>query len=521
MPFIFIMRGETMSRLSMKKISEILRQRFELKRSFRDIANSLNISVSTVSEYMSRAAIANVQWPLPASMSESELYAQLFLPAKKLNQERPMPDWEAIHKERRKKGVTLLLLWREYRDIHPNGLSYSQFCFCYQSYRKTIDPVMHQIHKAGEKTFVDYAGTKMEWIDSFTGEIHYAEIFVGALGASQLIYCEATKTQTLPDWISSHVNMWEYFGGVSEIVVPDNLKSGVTKAHRYDPDINVNYQRFSEHYGFAIVPARIVEPKDKAKVECAVGIVTRQIIAVLRKRTFTSVAEINAAIKPLLSKINHQPFQKMKTTRFELFESVDKPALKPLPKERYYFEEWNKAKIHIDYHFVFDDHYYSVPHQYLQKPVDIRSTAKTVECFFENKRIAIHERNHKKYAYTTLKEHMPAHHRAHAEWGPERIKRWAHKIGEKTALFIEHVMNSRPFIQQSYRACLGIFRLGERYGNERLEKACAIGLDAGMTRFKQIETILKNKMDSQLPENTNEDNATLNHDNIRGAKYYK
>lgn len=513
-----------MSRLSMKKISEILRQRYELKRSCRDIARSLNVSVGGISKYLARARLAAVTWPLPPDLSEQQLYEKLFLPSTKSSAEKkPVPDWEYILRENRKKGVTYLLLWREYRDTYPNGISYSQFCERIRLYKKTIDPVMHQIHKAGEKTFVDYAGATMEWIDPATGEIHEAQIFVGALGASQYIYCEATKTQTIPDWISSHVNMWEYFGGVSAIAVPDNLKSGVTKTHRYDPDINANYQRFSEHYGFAIVPARVVEPKDKAKVESAVGIITRQIIAVLRNRTFTSIAEINEAIKPLLKKINHQSFQKMKTTRAELFESIDKPALKPLPANRYYFEEWSKAKVHIDYHFVFDYHYYSVPFKYLQKSVDIRSTAKTVECFCDGIRIASHERSYKKYGYSTLKEHMPPNHHAHAEWGPERMKRWAKKIGHHTSKFIDHVMQSRPFVEQSFRACLGILRLGDRYGYDRLEKACTIGLDAGMTRYRQIESILQNKMDKNYQQNSEvqSETKTLNHENIRGSNYYK
>lgn len=511
-----------MGRLSMKKISEILRQRYELNCSHREIARSLNISSSTVFDYLTRAKLANITWPLCGEQTDQALYDKLFLPVSPSFKNRPLPDWEGIIKESRKKGVTLRLLWREYRDVHSNGLSYSQFCNRLRSHKKIIDPVMHQEHKAGEKTFVDYAGTVMEWIDPVTGEIKEAQIFVGALGASQYIYCEATKTQTLPDWISSHVNMWEYFGGVTEMLVPDNLASAVTKAHLYDPDINANYQRFSEHYGFAIVPARVAEPKDKAKVENAVGIVTRSIIAALRNRTFTSLAEINSAIKPLLEKINRQCFQKMETTRFELFETIDKPALKPLPKERYYFEEWSKAKIHIDYHFVFDHHYYSVPYQYLQKPVDIRSTAKAVECFCDGLRIAVHERNYKKYGYTTLKEHMPLNHRAHVQWGPERMRRWAKKIGEETAHFIEHMMSSRPFVQQSYRACLGLLRLGERYGDDRLEKACAMGLKAGMNRYQQIESLLKNKMDQSYPENTDEKNEIiLNHKNIRGSRYYQ
>ena len=316
----------------MRKISEVFRQRFELKRSYRDIARSLNISISTVSDHLARAKAAGLSWPFATELSEQELYNKLFLPVNAINSERTHPDWKVVHRELRKKGVTLQLLWREYREEQSKGLGYSQFCHYYQRYVKSITPVMRQIHKAGEKIFVDYAGMKMPWIDVTTGEIHEAEIFVGCLGASQYIYAEASATQQLPDWIQSHIRLFEYVGGVSEMIVPDNLKAGVTKAHRYDPDINANYQHLGEHYGVAIVPARVVEPKDKAKVESAVSIVERQILAPLRHITFTSIGEMNAAIQHRLVALNNQPFQKMKTSRRELFEALDKPVLKPLPE---------------------------------------------------------------------------------------------------------------------------------------------------------------------------------------------
>lgn len=516
------MRAKTVGRLSMRKISEILRQRYELKHSYRDIGHSLNISISTVALYLTQARRANIEWPLPSNITEQELHDLIFLPPIKSDSEKPLPDFEKIHQEYRKKGVTLRLLWREYRDIHPKGLSYNRFCNRYQAYAKTIEPVMRQTHKAGEKTFVDYAGLTVEWIDQFTGEINEAQIFVGALGASQFIFCEATASQALPDWISSHVRMWEYFGGVSDMVVPDNLKSAVIKSHRYDPDINANYQHLSQHYGFAIVPARAREPKDKAKVENAVGIVTRQIFAPLRHVTFTSIGEINAAIKPRLLALNNQQFQKMKTSRRELFEKIDKPALKPLPPARYQYEDWVKAKIHIDYHFVFDRHYYCVPYQYIHKEVEIRATAKTVECLYQGKRIASHVRSYVKHGYTTLKEHMPPSHRAHAEWGPERLRRWAKKIGMQTALFLNTMIESKPFPEQAYRACLGLLRLAERYGENRLEKACVIALSAGATRYQHVESILKKQLD-KLPsaENQEAENIVTKHENIRGAQYYK
>lgn len=505
----------------MRKISEVLRQCYELKRSHRDIARSLNISKTTVSDYLRRAKLAGISWPLPKSASEEDLYNQLFLPVTNKPKHRPLPDWEWVYQELRKKGVTLQLLWREYRDTHSTGLGYSQFCDHYRNYLKATTPVMRQIHKGGEKTFVDYAGMTMPWIDISTGEIHEAQVFVGCLGASQFTFVEATATQQLPDWIQSHIRMWEYFGGVSEIVVSDNLKSGVKKAHHYDPDINANYQHVSAHYGFAIVPARPGAPKDKAKVESAVGCIERQILAPLRHITFTSIADINAAIKPKLAEFNRQSFQKMKTSRQNLFNEVDKPALKPLPPEKYHYAQWQHAKIHIDYHFVFDDHYYSVPYKYIHHEVEVRATANTIECFFQAKRIASHPRSYLRYKHSTFKEHMPPAHRQHAQWSPERIQRWANKIGPHTMKFITSLIASRSFPEQAYRACLGVLRLGTRYGEDRLEKACDIAYESGARRYKEVELILKNKLDAAHHSPPISVPVIVSHENIRGSDYYK
>jgi transposase len=505
----------------MRKISEVLRLRYELKRSYREIACSLNIGTTSVSDYLARARAAGIGWPLPEDMSEQDLFSKLFLPSKSNAKKRPLPDWEWVYQELRKKGVTLQLLWREYREIHPTGLSYTQFCERYRGYIKATTPVMRQVHKGGEKTFVDYAGMTVPWIDMSTGEIHEAQIFVGSLGASQFTFVEATATQSIPDWIQSHVRMWEFFGDVSEIVVPDNLKSGVTKAHRYDPDINTNYQHVGEHYGFAIIPARVAEPKDKAKVENAVGCIERQILAPMRHMTFTSIAEINAAIKPRLIAFLQKSFQKMKTSRQALFEAIDKSVLKPLPPEKYQYAEWKHAKIHIDYHLLFDDHYYSVPYKHIHNEVEIRATTNSVECFYQSKRIASHPRSYLKYKHSTLKEHMPPAHQAHAEWSPERMKRWANKIGPHTMKFIERLIASRAFPEQSYRTCLGVLRLGSRYGENRLEKACAIACESGVTRYQQIESILKNKLDTLPHSRATNTPIITSHENIRGSDYYK
>jgi transposase len=505
----------------MRKISEVLRLHFDLKCSYRDIARGQNVSISTVHEYLARAKAAKIEWPLPEDLSEEELYGHLYPSVASVKRDRPMPDWEKIHCELRRKAMTLRLLWREYREIHADGLSYSQYCERYKAYVKQISPVMRQVHKAGEKTFVDYAGMTVPWLDTTTGEVMEAQIFVGALGASQFIFAEATSSQKIPDWVQSHIRMWEYFGGVSVMVVPDNLRSGVTKSHRYDPDINANYQHLGEYYGFAIVPARIIEPKDKAKVENAVGIVERQILAAIRDLTFTSIAEINEAIRPRLLTLNNQSFQKMKTSRRVLFNTVDQPALKPLPAEKYQYAEWCHAKIHIDYHFIFDDHFYSVPYKYIHQEVELRATSTTVECFYQGNRIVAHMRSHAKYKYTTLKEHMPKSHQVHAEWTPERMKRWADKIGPCTNQFINHMIVTRAFPEQAFRACLGVLRLGTRYGEARLEKACAIAYAAGASRYKNVESILKNKLDCAATAEPTVASVTPVHENIRGSEYYK
>ena len=508
-----------MRKLSMNKISELLRQRYALARSYREISASLNISVGTIADYLSRANAAGLKWPLPNELTEQQLYEQLFLPSQSARK-KPAPSWADVHREYRKKGVTLLLLWREYRERQPDGLGYTRFCQGYQQYASTLTPVMRQVHKGGEKVFVDYAGMTMPWIEPSTGEVHEAQIFVASLGASQYTFAQASASQQLPDWLESHDLMFAFFGGVSEVIVPDNLKSAVTKSHRYDPDLNANYQHFSEHYGVAIVPARARAPKDKAKVENAVGCIERQVLAPLRHHTFTSLTDLNAAISKGIATFNQQRFQKMDTSRAELFEKLDKPALKPLPKTAYQYATWCKATVNIDYHIVFDHHYYSVPHRYIRNKIKIRATQKTVECLYQGQRIALHQRSRQRYGFSTRKEHMPTAHLAHVQWTPERLTRWAQKTGAKTGEFIKTMIAAKPFPQQAFRACLGLLRLSKRFGNERLEKACARALAIGATRYQQVEAILKNNM-----ENVSDIDHTLthtsSHTNIRGAQYYE
>jgi transposase len=377
---------------------------------------------------------------------------------------------------------------------------------------------MRQVHKAGEKLFVDYAGQTMPVIDRKTGEIHQAPVFVATLGASNYTYTEATWTQTLPDWTGSHVRAFEFFGGVPRIVVPDNLKTGVTSPHLYDPELNPSYLELAEHYAVAVVPARAVKPRDKAKVEVHVQIVEREILAPLRDRRFLSLADLNEAMGILLDKLNERPFQKLEGTRNELFKLLDAPVLRPLPAEPYIYSAWKKASVSFDYHIDVERRYYSVPFQLIKKQVDVRMTARIVEVFYKGERVASHVRAARDGQYSTCPEHMPPNHLAHAEWTPERFSLWAREVGGATAKAVEAILERHVIPEQGFRSCMGVMRLGDRYGAERLEAACARIMSAGYPTYKRIETILKNGMD-QAPDPV-KTTPVIEHSNIRGSGYY-
>lgn len=510
------------SHLSMRKIREILRLRFDCKCSYQEIANSINISCSTVSECIRRAKAVNLSWPLLPELTDEQLEMQLYPPVQKIPQpQRGSIDWAHIHQELKRKHVTLMLLWREYQANYPQGLKYSQFCNIYRDWRKTLDVWMRQPHKAGEKLFVDYAGQTMPVvIDNQTGEIGEAQIFVATLGASSYTYAEATWTQALPDWIQSHVNAFEFFGGCPEIVVPDNLKSGVQKSHLYEPDINPTYQDMATYHGVAIIPARVKTPKDKAKVENGVQQVERQI-AKLRHRTFPSLSELNKALRLLLDELNQRSFQKLPGSRLSQFQELEKAALKPLPTTRYEYAEWKKVKAGFNYHIEIDKHFYSVPFTLIKKELYARYNTRIVEVFYQNQRVASHIRSYAAYGYTTDSLHMPKAHQQHAEWTPERITTWAKKIGRSTTQLIETIMASRPHPQQGFRACLGILRLAKSYGENRLELACKRALHIGAHSYKSVESILKNKLEQQpLPATSQEAAVTESHEYVRGQEYF-
>lgn len=504
----------------MRKIREVLRLRCEVGLSARQVAASVQIARSSVGEYERRLTAAGLSWPLPEGLSDTDLERRLFPPPPTAAADtRPVPDWAGIHEELRKPGVTLTLLWEEYHATHPQGFAYSWFCEHYRLWAGRLDQVMRQTHRAGEKLFVDYAGQTVEVIDPHTGEVRTAQIFIAVLGASNYTYAEATWTQTLPDWIGAHVRTFQFLGGVSEVVVPDNLRSGVSKACRYEPDINPSYAELAEHYGIAVVPARVRRPRDKAKAEAGVLLVERWILAALRHRSFFSLSELNAAIASLLERLNHRPFKKLPGTRRTAFEQIDQPALRPLPAIPYVFATWKKVRVHIDYHVEVDGHYYSVPYALVRQQLDARLTANTLECFHKGQRVASHARSHLKGRHTTVAEHMPKAHREYAEWTPQRLVRWAEKTGPATAGVIHQVL-SRPHPQQGFRSCLGIMRLGDRFGQDRLEAACRRALLLGACRYKSIESILHRGLDRQPPPEQQELSLPEAHDHLRGPDYY-
>jgi transposase len=476
---------------------------------------------TTVREYVQRAEAAGLSWPLPEGLSDGELETRLFPPAPSVEGPRALPDWAAIHRERQRPGVTLLLLWEEYRTSHPAGYGYSRFCDLYREWRSRLPVTMRQDHKAGEKLFVDYAGQTVPVTDPKTGEVREAQIFVATMGASNFTYAEATWTQSLPDWIGSHVRTLEFLRGVPAIIVPDNLRSGVSRACRYDPEANPTYAEFAAHYNTAIIPTRVGKPRDKAKVEAGVLGVERRILAKLRDRTFFSLAELNREILLLLAEYNERPFQQLEGCRRTVFESVDQPALQPLPSTRYEYAEWAKARVSLDYHVCADGHYYSVPYRLVKEEVRIRTTLTVVEIFHGGVRVASHFRSHKKHGFTTNRDHMPEGHREHAEWTPERVVRWIGRAGEATAEVAKRILASRPHPEQGFRACMGIKRLGEVYGQERLEAACQRALAIQSPSYKSVKSILMNKLDQKpLPEPA-ADTPPIEHENIRGADYYQ
>ena len=510
------------TRTAMRKIREVLRLKYACGLTNRQIARTRAMGRTAVADYLRRAEEAGIGWPLPEGLDDAELERRLFRTVEASRDPRPEPDCAYLHRELRRKGVTLHLLWEEYRADHPDGYQYSRFCDLYRDFRKWLKPTMRQIHKAGEKVFVDFSGTRPKIVDPKTGEVQAVELFVGVLGASSLIYAEATPDQSLPSWIGAHVRMVESWGGCVEIFAPDNLKSGVQKPCRYEPGVNRTYEDFARHYGAAVIPTRPYRARDKAKVEVSVLIAQRWILARLRNRTFFSLAELNQAIRELLAWANARPMQKLGVSRRELFESIDRPALRPLPPYPYELAEWATPTVNIDYHLEVDRNFYSVPHQLCGRKLDVRFTQRTVEIFFQARRIASHARLRGRGRYATDPRHMPAAHRAHAEWSPSRLISWARKTGPATAELVSRILRDRPHPEQGYRACLGIMRLGREHGSDRLEAACRRAVQLRAYNYRTVRNILRSGTDRLSLELEPAPAPVLPiHGNIRGAGYYE
>ena len=505
----------------MRSIREVLRLKWQCDLSHRDIATSCHIGPTAVRGYLHRATQAGLSWPLPDNLQDAQLEALLFPPRQKLAQkDRPVPDWPEVHKQLAKKGVTLQLLWQEYRRVHPTGYGYSCYCERYAKWHKSAAPSMLQEHKAGDKLFVDYAGLTMPLTDPKTGEVSQAQIFVAAMGASNYTFAEATLSQSLPDWIGSHVRCFAFLGGVPRLVVPDNLKSGVTSPCRYEPDVNPTYLALATHYGIAVVPTRVKKPKDKAKVENAVQQVERRLLAPLRNHTFHDLTELNAALAPLLEALNSEITKSLGSSRRLLFESIDRPALRPLPAHPFGPGLWSKARVNLDYHVVVDYHRYSVPYTHIGSVLDVHLTDTTVEIFLAQERIASHLRSHVRHGFTTLAEHMPPSHRQ-TQWREKEFLARAGKHGPHTQQLVTHLLASRPVPEQSYRSCLGILRLGDKYGSLRLEAAALRALHSELTTYKSVTAILKNGLDTLAVPATEAQKPPLLHENLRGADYYR
>ncbi len=510
----------------MRKTTEVLRLHAE-GMSQRQIAASTGMGKTTVSEYLARAARARISWPLPEDMDAEALDAALFpaVAAEVANRHRPVPDWREIHRQLkdRRHHITLRLLWVEWKADHPDGWNYSQFCYHYRCWLGTCDVVMRLSYAGGERMFVDFSGDKARWVDPGTGEVNGAEVFVSVLGASGLIYAEATRGQDLDSWLGAHIHAWEAYGGVAIVTVPDNLKSGVTKACWYDPEVNPSYLELARHFNTVILPTRTAKPRDKAAVEAGVLAVERWVLAPLRNRTFHSLGELNEAMAERVVELNARAFRGEPTSRRELFEELERDHLRPLPAGRFELARWRPATVHIDYHVdAGDGHYYSVAYRYVRQKVECRITSATVEVFKGTVRIASHAREHDpRRRYVTNPAHMPASHRAHLEWTPERLVQWAGSIAEPTATLVETLLASRPHPEHVYRATLGIIGLARRYGNDRVGAACARALAAGAVSYTSVKSILAENLDRlPLPETASPPPPPPEHDNLRGPDYY-
>jgi len=505
--------------LTMRQLRQMLRLHHD-GLGARAIGRVLGVARSTVQDNLMRAEAAGLTWPLSADVTDEELEQRLFVRSgvKSGFRRRSEPDWAAFARELKRPGVNLMVLWEEYRETNADGYGYSRFCDLFREFERRLSPVMRQHHAAGDKVFVDYSGKKIGIVDPATGEVREAEIFVAVLGASNYTYAQATWTQTLPDWIEAHVRMFRFFGGVPRLLVPDNLKSGVNKASFYDPEINRSYGMMATHYGVGVLPARPRKPRDKAKVEAGVRFAQSYILGRLRHQTFFSLGEANNAIGLVLERINSHVMRRLGLCRKDLFTSIERPALRPLPPADYEFAEWRLARVGLDYHVEIEGFYYSVPHALIRAQVEVRITTRTIEVFHRAKRVAAHQRRYGGRLHGTDPDHMPSSHRRYAEWTPARFQRWARSIGPNTEGLVIAVLANRPHPEQGFRTCLGVLRLFRGLAPARAEAVAARAVAIGALTYKSVASILENNLDraSQAADNA----TVIEHPNVRGPGYF-
>jgi transposase len=509
-------------RLPMRHIREILRLKGRLNRSHRETARSLGISPGAVASVWSRARALGLTWEALETLTDEALEARLYGPKDAGRSARALPDATWIHTELRQTGVTLELLHLEYLQQHPDGYRYSAFCAHYRGWLERQRRSMRQVHRAGEKLFVDYSGKHAEIVDPTSGVVRAVELFVAVLGASNYTYAEATESQRTPDFIQSHSRTVEFLGGVPALVVPDQLKTGIRDACRYEPVLQRTYEEWARHYGTAILPARPAKPRDKAKVEVAVQIAQRWILARLRHETFFSLPALNARIRELLADLNARPMKGYGgLSRGDLFTRFDQPTLRPLPAERFAYTEWRQARVNVDYHIDVERHLYSVPHRLVHQVVEVRLSPTTVEIFHRGTRLWVHPRSDH-VGYTTISDHMPHAHRAHREWSPSRLIRWGATVGPQTAALVEQILASRPHPEQGYRSCLGLLRLEKQYGAARLEVASGRALVLGARSYRHVDRMLKHGLDRlALDADPSPSLPSAPHENLRGPAYYQ
>lgn len=507
-------------RLSMRRVRDLLRLTFESGLSSRQVAASLGLSKSAVNMFLRRARIAGVAWPIPEALTDTALERLLFAGEPKDPEiVRPMPNWAYVDAELRRPNVTRALLWEEYRTGQPTAYGYTWFCVALDAWKAKVSPSMRQHHAAGDKVFVDYAGSTIDVIDPRTGEAHPMKLFVAAMGASSYIFATARPSEGLGDWISCHVEMFEFLGGAPDVIVCDNLKAGVTKPDRYEPTINRTYQDLARHYGVAVIPARPYKPKDKSKVEQSVLLAQRWVLARLRNQRFFSQAELNGAIAVHVADLNNRIMRAYGASRIELFANIDAPALKGLPPEPFEFATWRRYRLGPDYHVVADECFYSAPFQLIKEVLDVRVADRTVEVFHKGVRVASHAKSPGRRLFISLPEHMPSAHRRHAAWTPALIMAFGDKIGPAAAALFAAIMADRPHPEQGFRTCLGIIALERTYGQARLAAACQ---RAGLIKARSVSSvrsILQNGLDRAFLDDEPEPEP-LRHANIRGHKFF-